>query len=100
MHEQAFLAHASMTSWAPVIVLDLSLRGISFASPEAVINGELRQLCFRMPGSPLLHRALIHVVHHSRSGVPVGFRVGAKFEEISPDTTDAIANFLSKPPEA
>jgi hypothetical protein len=100
MHEQAFLAHESTTSWTPVIVLDVSLRGISFASAEVVIDGELRELCFRMPGSPLLHRALIHVVHHSTSGVPGGFRVGAKFEEISPETTEAIADFLSKPPEA
>jgi hypothetical protein len=100
MHEQAYLADASMTSWAPVVLLDISLRGISFASPTAIINGELRQLHFRMPGSPLLHRALINIVHHSSVGVPVGFKVGAKFEEIGVDVTDAISDFLSKPSEA
>jgi hypothetical protein len=88
-----------MTSWLPVVLLEISLRGISFASPGAVISGELRELRFRMPGSPLLHHTLIYVVHHSTSGVPGGFRVGAKFEEIDRSTTDAIADFLSKPPE-
>jgi hypothetical protein len=100
MHEHAYLADANMTSWSPVVLIDISLRGISFASPAAIINGELRQLQFRMPGSPLLHRALIHIVHHSTSGVPVGFKVGAKFEEIGADTTEAIGDFLSQPPQA
>jgi hypothetical protein len=100
MHEQAYLADASMTSWTPVVLLDISLRGIGFASPTAIISGELRQLQFRMPGSPLLHRVLIRIVYHSASGVPVGFKVGARFEEVSADTTDAITDFLSKPPEA
>jgi hypothetical protein len=98
MHEQAYLADPGMTSWAPVVLLDISLRGISFASPTVIIDGELRQLQFRMPGSPLLHRVLIHIVHHTTSGVPVGFKVGARFEEISADTTEAISDFLSKPP--
>jgi hypothetical protein len=97
MHEQAYLADASMSSWAPVVLIDISLSGISFASPTAIIDGELRQLQFRMPGSPLLHRALIHIVHHSQSGVPVGFKVGARFEEISAGTTDAITGFLRTP---
>jgi hypothetical protein len=97
MHEQAYLADANMTSWAPVVLLDISLSGISFASPTVIIGDALRQLQFRMPGSPRLHRALIHIVHHSTSGAPVGFKVGARFEEISADTTDAITDFLSKP---
>jgi hypothetical protein len=100
MHEQAFLADAGMSSWMPVVLLDISLSGISFASPAPIISGELRQLQFRMPDSPLLHRARIHIVYHSTSGVPVGVRVGARFEEIGADTNDAIVDFLSKPPEA
>jgi hypothetical protein len=99
MHEQAYLADASMTSWAPVVLLDISISGISFASSTVIIDGGLRQLQFRMPGSPLLHRALIHIVHHSTSGMPVGFKVGARFEEVSANTRDAISDFLSKPPE-
>lgn len=95
MHEQAYLADANMSSWVPVILIDISMSGISFASPTVIIGGKPRELHFRMPGSPLLHRALIHIVHNSTSGVPVGFKVGARFEEIGAETTDAIANFLS-----
>jgi hypothetical protein len=97
MREQAYLADASMTSWVPVVLLDISACGISFASPAAVIGDALRQLQFRMPGSPLLHHARIHIVHHSTSGVPVGFKVGARFEEISAETRDAIVEFVSAP---
>ena len=97
MHEQAYLADATMTSWVPVVLLDISECGISFASPAVMIGDALRQLQFRMPGSPLLHRALIHIVHHSTSGASVGFKVGARFEEISADTRDAIIDFVSKP---
>jgi hypothetical protein len=97
MHEQAYLADASMTSWTPVVLIDISLSGISFASPTTIIGGQLRQLQFRMPGSPLLHHVLVHIVHHSTSGVPVGFKVGARFEDIGADTRDAIAGFLSQP---
>jgi hypothetical protein len=97
MHEQAYLADASMTSWVPVVLLDISLSGISFASPTAIIGDALRQLQFRMPGSPGLHRALIHIVHQSTSGASVGFKVGARFEEISADTRDAIIDFVGKP---
>jgi len=99
MHEQAYLADASMSSWMPVVLLDISLSGISFASPTAIISGESRRLQFRLPGSPLLHQALIHIVYHSTSGVPVGGRVGASFEEIGADTRDAIAEFVSRLPE-
>jgi hypothetical protein len=98
MHEQAYLADPGLSSWAPVVLLDISLCGISFASPTAIIGGERRQLQFRIPGSPLLHRVLIHIVHHTTAGVPVGFKVGARFEDIGADTTDAIGDFLSEPP--
>jgi hypothetical protein len=94
MREQAYLADAGTTSWAPVVLLDISLSGISFASPSAIIHGELRQLQFRMPGSPVLHRVRIHIVHHTASGVPVGFKVGARFEDIGAETRNAIAGFL------
>ena len=100
MHEQAYLADAGITSWIPVVLLDISLSGISFASPTVIVSDESRQLHFRMPGSPLLHRALIRIVYHTTSGVPLGVRVGARFEQMSADTTHAIADFLSKPPEA
>jgi hypothetical protein len=49
-----------------------------------------------MPGSPALHRALIDIVHHTTSGVPVGFKVGARFAEIGSETTVAITGFLGR----
>lgn len=100
MHEQAFLSDPDVTSWAPVVLLDISLRGISFATPTVVLGGELRQLRFRLPGSQQLHHASLHIVHQTNAGVPVGYKVGARFEEIDADTTNEIIDFLSKPPLA
>jgi len=94
MHEQAYLADANLSSWVPVVLVDISVCGISFASPAVIIGDAPRQLQFRMPGSPLVHRALIRVVHHSTSGAAVGFKVGARFEEISTDTRNAITAFV------
>lgn len=99
-HEQAYLADAGLASWAPVVLIDISLSGISFASPTAIIGGQRRELQFRLPGSPLLHRARISIVHHTTAGVPLGFKVGARFEDMDADTTAAIAGFLNKSPAA
>jgi hypothetical protein len=100
MHEPAFVSDVGLTSWVPVILLDISLRGVSFASPGVVISGELRQLRFTMPGKSQPHAVLISIVHSSSAGVPVGFKVGAKFETVKAETSEAIADFLSKPPAA
>lgn len=97
MHEQAFLADASGTVWAPVIVLDISLRGLSFANPEALMSGALHQLRFGLPGSPTRHHTVVQIVHQSTSGVPAGFLVGAMFVTIDADTSKQIADFVSKP---
>lgn len=94
MHEQAFLSDLHITSWTPVILLDISLTGISFATPGVLLGGEQRQLRFRMPGSTRLHHASIHIVHQTSAGVPVGFKVGARFEEVDAATNEAIAAFV------
>ena len=99
MHEHASLLDTTGTSWTPVILLDISLRGIGFATPEVMMTGTIRQLRFKVPGSPMLHHALVYIVHQSSAGVPSGFKVGAKFEEIGANTTNAIVDFLSKPQE-
>lgn len=99
-HEQAYLADTKSASWAPVVLIDVSLSGISFASPTAIISGELRRLQFRLPGSPLLHQALIDIVHHTATGVPLGFKVGARFDDMGADTVAAIADFLGQPANA
>lgn len=96
MHERAFLADASGVAWAPVIVLDISLRGISFACPEPLMSGELRQLRFGLPGSPTRHQTVIQVVHRSTEGVPAGFRIGAMFVQIDAVTSGQIADFVSQ----
>lgn len=96
MHEKAFLSDSSGTAWTPVILLDISLRGISFATPERLVSGTMRQLHFTVPGSPTRHRAHIYIVHQSTAGVPSGFRTGAKFESITAEATEQIADFLSR----
>jgi hypothetical protein len=96
MHEQAFLLHSSGTSWAPIVLLDISLGGISFATPEALVCGTVRQLSFTVPGSPTRHHCHICIVHRSTSGVPTGFRIGARFVTIDADTRNQIADFVSK----
>lgn len=100
MHEPAFLSDAGISSWSPIVLLDISLRGISFATPGAVLGSELRQLRFRMPGSAHLHHASVHIVHQTSAGVPVGYKIGARFAEIDADSTNAIMDFLSRPPQA
>ncbi|MEN3275376.1 MAG: hypothetical protein V7631_1166 [Massilia sp.] len=97
MHEQAFLSDPDVTSWTPVILLDISLTGISFATPGVIVGGEQRQLRFRMPGSAHLHHASIHIVHQTNAGVPVGFKVGARFDGIDAATNEAIAAFVGEP---
>jgi hypothetical protein len=96
MHEQAFLLDSSGTSWAPIVLLDISLGGISFATPEALMSGTVRQLLFTVPGNPARHHAHINIVHRSTSGVPSGFRIGARFVTVEPDTREQIADFVSK----
>lgn len=90
------MADASATSWAPIVLLDISLRGVSFATPEALVAGLVRELQFTLPGSAVRHHAHIHVVRRSTSGVPSGFRIGAMFVKIDAATTDHIADFVSK----
>lgn len=97
MHEQAFLSDAGVTSWTPVVLLDISPCGVSFATPGVILGSELRQLRFRIPGSAQLHHASVHIVHQTNSGVPVGYKLGARFDAIDADTTNAIMAFLRQP---
>jgi hypothetical protein len=99
MHEQAFLLDSSGTSWSPVVLLDISLCGVGFATPEALISGTVRQLLFTVPGSRTRHHTHVHIVHRSTSGVPSGFRVGARFVTIDQETAGQIADFVSKSAE-
>jgi hypothetical protein len=96
MHEHAFLFAADGMARTPVILLDISLRGASFATPEVIESGALRHLEFGLPGSRTRHNILLKIVNQSTSGVPGGFRVGAMFVEVDPATTDEITDFVSK----
>lgn len=96
MREQAFMSDSTATSWAPIVLLDISLRGVSFATPEPLVAGLVRELQFTVPGSPVRHHAHINVVRSSTSGVPSGFKIGAMFVKIDTETTDHIADFVSK----
>lgn len=77
-------------------MLDISLRGVSFATPEALVAGLVRQLQFTVPGSPVRHHAHINIVRRSTDGVPSGFKIGAMFVKIDAETTNRIADFVSK----
>ena len=90
------MADSSATSWAPIVLLDISLRGVSFATPEPLVAGQVRELQFTVPGSPVRHHARVNIVRRSTSGVPGGFKIGAMFVKIGPVTTDYIADFVSK----
>jgi hypothetical protein len=95
MHEHAFLLNADGQR-TPVILLDISLRGASFATSEVLASGALRNLEFGLPGSRTRHNLVIKVVNQSTRGVPSGFRVGAMFIEVDARTTEEITDFVSK----
>ena len=95
MREDAVLANASGDVRQPVVLLDISRVGICFTSPAKLDGGSRHMLNFNLPGLPLLHETVVEVVHRSESGVPAGFRVGARFIHIRHDTTEAIIQFVS-----
>lgn len=95
MQEHAVLV-GSDGQRTPVIMLDISLRGASFATAEVLASGELRHLEFGLPGSRIRHSLLMKIVNQTTAGVPSGFRVGAMFIEVDPKTTEDITDFVSK----
>lgn len=93
MQEDAFLSNTSAASRHPVVLLDIARLGICFTNPDLLAKGSVHTLVFTLPGSAQLHQALIEVVHSTTQGVPVGYRVGARFLEIHPDSS-ALVNEL------
>jgi hypothetical protein len=96
MHEQASVANASGTSWAPTIMLNISFSGVCFACSEVMESGELRQLRFRLPGKPDTHNVFVQIVHRTPHGVPAGYKYGARFMSLDTATTAQILDFVSK----
>jgi hypothetical protein len=95
MREEAVLADASGNARHPVVMLDISRLGVCFTSPEQLESGSRHILDFRLPGSPALQETVVQVVHSTSAGVPAGFKVGARFVHIAPETTDQISSFVS-----
>ena len=95
MQEDAVLADAAGTTRQPVVLLDISRLGVSFTSPSLLDNGSRHILDFNLPGTAQLHETVVQVVHSSASGVPSGYKVGARFVHIAPETTESIVHFVS-----
>jgi hypothetical protein len=95
MHEDAVLASATGSGRHPVVMLDISRLGVCFTSPTLLDGGARHILDFRLPGGDALHETVVQVVHSSPNGVPSGFRVGARFVHIRPETADSIVQFVS-----
>jgi hypothetical protein len=97
MHEAAAITIAAGARSVPVILLDISLHSISFASAEEMHTGDIHSLRFTLPGSGQLHFVTVKLVARSASHMPSGFRYGATFARINNPTIDDIVLFLSRP---
>ena len=95
MREEAVLADVAGAARRPVIMLDISRVGVCFTSPTELDGGSRHILDFRLPATAQLHETLIQVVHSSPNGVPSGYKIGARFVHMQPDTTESIVDFVS-----
>ena len=95
MREDAVLADAQGDARHPVVMLDISRVGLCFVSLGILEAGSRHILDFRLPGNLQLQETVVQVVHCTSDGVPAGFRVGARFVHIAPETSDHIASFVS-----
>lgn len=98
MRENAVLADATGAARHPVVMLDISRLGVSFTSPTLLDGGSRHILDFKLPGTTQLHETVVQVVHCTDSGVPSGYRVGARFVHIPSETAESIVNFVSVAP--
>ena len=96
MHGVALVGSVTLDAWQPMILLDLSVSGVSFTHASPLENGAERVLRFRLPEQTVLHQVAIQVVHSATSGVPAGYRIGANFLALEPRTRTAIIDFLEK----
>jgi hypothetical protein len=95
MREPAAIATLANEQWQPVVLLDISTHGLSFTHGLAMESGAVHALRFSLPGSSGRHTAHIVIVHNATWGVPSGFRIGARFQEIDAATQAAIAAFVA-----
>lgn len=99
MHESAYITVAGQ-AWTPVVLLDISTHGLSIASAELMMSGEMHGIRFTLPGGRLDHYAFVTLLFRSTEGVPSGFKYGARFSTIDAATTASIVDFLSAPVES
>jgi hypothetical protein len=98
MHETAYIT-VDGQAWKPIVLLDISTNGLSIASPEIMLSGDLHSIRFTLPGGRFDHFAFITLLYRSTDGVPSGYRYGARFSTIDVATTSSIVDFLSSPVE-
>lgn len=96
MHGVALVGNQSLEDWQPMILLDMSVSGVSFTHSTPLEKGARRTLRFRLPDDSALHQVAVEVIHSATWGVPSGFRVGANFESLELKTKQAIQDFLEK----
>jgi hypothetical protein len=91
MFEDAAIADASGTGWAPVVLLDISQTGVAFASAHALDSGASHVLRFRLPGSTQRHEAVLSIVRSTRAATRAGYRVAARLAAVDAETAVLIA---------
>ncbi len=96
MHGVALVGSESLDDWQPMILLDMSVKGVSFTHATPLGNGARRTLRFKFPDENALHQVAVQVVHSVTWGVPAGYRVGANFLALEAKTEKAIQDFLEK----
>ena len=94
MQEDAFLWDAEGNVRRPVVMLDISRAGVAFTSADLLEDGVLHRLQFCLPGHTERHESMLEVVRSTTTGVPAGYRVGARFVQVAPETIERISGFV------
>ena len=94
MQEDAFLWNAAGTVRRPVVMLDISRAGVAFTSADLLEEGGLHRLQFSLPGHAERHETMLEIIRSTTTGVPAGFRVGARFIQAAPETIERISGFV------
>lgn len=90
----ASVGDASGTTWHPVLFLDISRIGITFASARIMESGAAHMVRFCFPGSARRHEVVVKILHSSNENVFTGYRVGARFIAVDAGTVGLIAEFV------
>ncbi len=94
MQEMAKIQLHPLAKWQMTVLLDMSSSGVSFTCDTAVEKHGRLSLRFSLPGSVQTHEVGLEAVHTTTSGVPSGYRVGARFLVMDSATQSAIVDYL------